>query len=439
MRTKNIFPILMLLLTIVAFLPAVSGQTGDALLSATLMTQYPDPARAGDVAEIRIRLENVGDKEASAVIGEIIEDYPFTLLPGQKAQTVIGNLPNWPKEANFKTLLYKMQVDKNAIDGQHELDFRYSLNGGLSWIVKSFNIDVTSKEFAQIIYIDKSQVNPGEETPITFTINNIGKAPLTNMVFTWEEKDNVILPINTDNTRYIPYLGVGERIDLKYTVVADPGATRGLYNLDLTLTFDTKNESGSTSDEIKTKAGVLVGGETDFDVAFAETSAGKTSFTIANIGENDASSVTITIPEQEGFKVQGGNSVIIGNLNKGDFTLATFQLSSPPTTEKNARKAPTEESKNLQVGISFTDSFGKRHLIKKQVPLKASTSLGQDVTAARTQQGPGAHIKTSLRNILVVVVILAVAIFVYRKHKQGKPVLPKKITDFWHKIWPKRK
>ena len=313
-----------------------------------------------------------------------------------------------------------MLVDKNAIDGKHELKFRYSENGGVSWIIKSYTIDVTSKEFAQIIHVDKSQINPGEETPIIFTINNIGKAPLTNMVFTWGEKDNVILPINTDNTRYIPYLGVGESIDLKYTVIADPGATRGLYNLDLTLTFDSKNESGTVNDEIKTKAGVLVGGSTDFDVAFAESNAGKTSFTIANIGENDASSVTITIPEQEDFTVRGGESVIIGNLNKGDFTLATFQVVPASTTK-------IEEKKILSVGLSFTDSFGKRHQLTKEIPLKVYPGFGQD-TSAQTQSQ-----RSPLTTVLIIVIIAGVAIIIYRRHKKGKPILPEAITKLWQK------
>jgi hypothetical protein len=415
---KNKKGVFLLLLICVAILPTVLAQTSTAQLSAALITQYPDPARSGDVLEVRISLENSGDKSASAIVAEIIEEYPFAVLPGQNKQVVIGTLPNWPKEANSKTLTYKMLIDKNAIDGKHELKFRYSENGGVSWTIKSYTIDVTSKEFAQIIHVDKSQINPGEETPIIFTINNIGKAPLTNLVFTWAEKDNVILPINTDNTRYIPYLGVGESIDLKYTVIANPTAVRGLYNLDLTLTFDAKNKSGSVKEVIQTKAGVLVGGATDFDIAFAESNLGKTSFTIANIGENDASSVTIRIPEQEGFTVKGGESVIIGNLNKGDFTLATFQLVPTSTTK-------TQETKVLNLGLSFTDSFGKRHQVTKEIPLKVYPGFGQEV-AIKKQGSP-------LKTFFILVIIAGLAIFVYRRRKIGKQIIPKVITRLWDK------
>ena len=52
----------------IALIPAVIAQTGEAELSATLVTQYPDPARSGDVVEVRIRLENTGRKPPSALL-----------------------------------------------------------------------------------------------------------------------------------------------------------------------------------------------------------------------------------------------------------------------------------------------------------------------------------------------------------------------------------
>ena len=64
--------------------------------------------------------------------------------------------------------------------------------------------------------------------------------------------------------------------------------------------------------EIATKAGVYVGGATDFDAAFSGSSNGESTFSISNIGSVSASSVTVRIPDQEGWKVMGSNSVIIG-------------------------------------------------------------------------------------------------------------------------------
>lgn len=382
----------------------------DYQLDAALVNQFPDPARAGGVVEIRISLENSGQKTLTDIIAELQPQFPFSLVPGEETVQIIEILPLSPAEAATKILLYRILVHPDAPEGKSDLKFRYSLDGGNTWIGQEFSIDVTTKEFAQIIYIDKTRITPGKETDLTFTINNIGKAPLTNMVFSWTEEDDVVLPVSTDNTRYISFLGVGDSIDLKYTVIANPTAERGLYTLDLKLVFDIKNESGSPAkEEIKTKAGILVGGGTDFDIAFSESSSGKTSLSIANIGENDATSVTVSLPEQEGFVVQGGSSVIIGNLNTGDFTLAIFQLLPTPPVSG-------QETRDLIVEISYTDSFGDRHTLQKSIPLKISPDFGRE-----EQPAPRS---SPINTVILIVIILIIAFVLYRRRKKGKPLLP---------------
>jgi len=382
----------------------------DYQLDAALVNQFPDPARAGGVVEIRISLENSGQKTLTDIIAELQPQFPFSLVPGEETVQIIEILPLSPVEAATKILLYRVLVHPDAPEGKGDLKFRYSLDGGNTWIGQEFSIDVTTKEFAQIIYIDKTRITPGKETDLTFTINNIGKAPLTNMVFSWTEEDDVVLPVSTDNTRYISFLGVGDSIDLKYTVIANPTAERGLYTLDLKLVFDIKNESGPPAkEEIKTKAGILVGGGTDFDIAFSESSSGKTSLSIANIGENDATSVTISLPEQEGFVVQGGSSVIIGNLNTGDFTLAIFQLLPTPPVSG-------QETRDLIIEISYTDSFGDRHTIQKSIPLKISPDFGRE-----EQPAPRS---SPISTVILIVIILIIAFVLYRRRKKGKPLLP---------------
>lgn len=51
----------------------------------------------------------------------------------------------------------------------------------------------------------------------------------------------VILPVYSDNTKYIEYIDVGESIELEYTVVADVDAEAGLYQLDLSCEFEDGN------------------------------------------------------------------------------------------------------------------------------------------------------------------------------------------------------
>jgi len=389
---KVLGSITFMMLVLALFSAIATAQTIDEpIVKSFLLNQNPDPARAGDVVEVRLRFQNTGGAEARNVWVEFTEEYPFTLLTGEKKMQTIESLPNWPEEENSKTVLFKTRVDREAMEGQYEIKFRYSTNEGTSWVVKDFNIDITTREFAEIIYIDKTKLMPGKETEMTFTINNIGNAPLQNMVFSWDESDGIVLPVSTDNTRYIKYLGPGESIPLRYTVIASVNANPDLYELNLNLEYDIKNESGSTSKEtVSTKAGIFVGGETDFDVTFSESSQGQTSLSVANVGSNPALSVTVRVPQQEGFRVQGSTDAIVGNLDKGDYTTVSFQIlsfsrfgSSEGGDREQLRGTELSEEEreqfrqrfagrgnNLRVIIDYTDTTGARQTIEKTVPIQ---------------------------------------------------------------------
>ncbi len=415
MKKTTIFFTLLLFLVGTCFAASPVYHTSDAQLDTELLTQNPEPARSGDIVDLNIKLENLGGKDAEKVIAELLPEFPFSLATNEIPQQPIGKLPNYPTEANFKIIKYKLLISKDAIDKTYDIKFRYSQDGGKDWTLVTFQIKVTSTEFAQIISVDKTKINPGQETPLLFTIHNIGKAPLTNMIFTWNEKDKVILPVGTDNTRYIPYLGIGESAKLEYTVVANPAAQRGLYNLGLELSFDGTNATGSAqNNKIITNAGILIGGDTDFDLAVADSSNGKTSFSIANTGKNDASSVSINIPEQKGFLSRGSSSVIIGNLNKGDFTIVSFQIAPVVPVQK-------DETRKLSMNVSFTDSFGERHTLEKQLDVKISQISPQNGTMSgfngnRTQSSSN----TTWVILFIAIIIAGIAFYVVSKNKKMK-------------------
>ena len=291
---------------------------------------------------------------------------------------------------------------KDAVNGQHELKIRYKEKNG-EWITASFDIGLTNKEFAQIIYLDKAKLQPGKETQMKFTVTNIGNAPLQNLVFTWSEPNGIVLPVFSDDTKYIKYLDIGDSIELTYIVIADVNAKPGLYGLDLSLKYESLINSSSSL--IKTKAGVFVGGETDFDVAFSQSTQGQTSLSVANTGNNPAQSVSVIVPQQESYRVSGSSSAIIGNLDKGDYTVVSFQImgnsgnfsrqrqGQTSTQNANQQQTPNQNANfqnaagrnnNLRVIIDYTDTTGTRRSVEKNVSIQfrsdATTSTGTGAT-----------------------------------------------------------
>ncbi len=119
--------------------------------------------------------------------------------------------------------------------------------------------------------------------------------------------------------------------------MADVNADPGLYTLNVNLTFE---DYQSNTKSIQTTAGLFVGGSTDFDVSYSESSQGQTSLSVANVGNNMAYAVKVSIPEQRGYRVGGSSSTIVGNLQKGDYTIASFNVTSPQAAGQDSGTAP---------------------------------------------------------------------------------------------------
>ena len=101
---------------------------------------------------------------------------------------------------------------------------------------------------------------------------------------------------------------------------------------------------------------------TDFDVAIQDYSpvTGTLSIAVSNTGDQNADSVTVSLPEQSAITVIGSNKEIIGGIETNDYTVSSFKV------------VPKEDAL-IVVHISYTDSIGVRREIDKAVLFKAST------------------------------------------------------------------
>jgi len=431
-----------------------ADSTGSAkpVITITMLNQDPNPATAGDVVNLNFKIENTGTQPANNFKVKLVEDYPFTVVNGPAEQD-FSSIDAYQTDKNYVNLAYAVKLDPAVLQGQRQLELDYSYSNGV-WVQVLFSVDITNKEFAQISYVDKARLDPGKETNMTFVITNTGNAPLQNMVFSWQEPTGVILPVYSSDTKYVKFLDTGKSVNLTYIVIADVNADAGLYQLNLNLKSQSVGSS-NTSSVINTRAGVFVGGGTDFDVAFSESSAGVTSLSVANIGNNPAQSVSVMIPQQPSFRVTGTNSAIIGNLAKGDYTLVSFQIASATafnattgasstgstgqrrttatttrTTQTTLPGAPAfpmngnftqrQGSNNLQVVIEYTDTAGERKSVEKSVPIQfrssglTTTSLGGTTSRSSSSSFIGS---TYFWLLIIAVVIVGCVVIMNKRAK----------------------
>lgn len=435
-----------IILVLMACIPSVNADlTGSPQLSISLANYEPNPATAGNTLDVSIGIINTGGIATNALILEVMPVYPFELVQGENAIKDVGIVQGYQADsaANLKVVKYRMQINRDSPEGTYELEVKYYEQGSTSPTLTSVYIDVKNKVNAEVIQIDKSTLVPGRQSSLKFTINNLGNAPLRDLTFYWENTDNIVLPVGSDNTKYIKYIEIGNNSDLEYQVIADTNAQPGLYKLNLHLSY--QDSLSNQTKTINTIAGIYVGGGTDFDVAFSDNSNGQMSFSVANIGSNPANSVSVMIPEQNSWSLSGPNSVIIGNLNKGDYTVASFKLQSAISniTSQNRvgrnnssypqgrsfQRSTNSSPDTLLMEIAYTDTMGVRTVVEKQVNLgsqNSASAAGQTGLAGRrgtTQTTSASAIPTYYWYILGIAVVF-IGVVVHRKYKTQKSLDP---------------
>lgn len=414
MKVSLFITILFLLFS--CFLP-LSSVTADTYNLQINFEENIITVAPGNQGYISLELQNSG---SSTIEGISIEartaDY-----------STIKSLGIWEKSlgdlspgSSISTYFY-YEVTSSAEEGLYELSFKIrTTNAGYHTRYLLMNIE--EPESLDIISLSPSYLDIGEKTTMTLTVANNGNMDITNVLFTWEDEYTYILPVGTDNRMKITSVPSNSSADILFDVLVSPSLPAGVYPLYITL--DYKDHSGRNQ-TIRSQIGVQIGGATDFEVVVEESSASSTTLAISNTGANIASSVIVKIPDQMGYSTTGSNSVNLGNLDAGDYTLATFQLSQTSSSTNftqfpfsnredfNMSGRPSfntfldnnmtrpgfvdnktftgtidGESSSLMIEISYTDLFGIRQIEQVEVKLTEASSLSsQSFSFGRSSSG----------------------------------------------------
>ena len=412
-----------------------------AAINVDIISQTPNPARPGESAELTLSVQNFGNENLKNIVVTAQPEYPFSQLDGESLTRTISYLN--ARQDDAATVKLKLKVASDVPAGTYELDIVTTDSTGTTKTT-TLDIEVRGKEYAQIVTISKSSIDFATEEQLDFVVTNTGSSSLKNMQISWVDTTGTILPVYSDNTKYISYLAANESVTVSYIVMADVNANPGLYQLDITLKLEDYNSNIST---ISTTAGLFVGGGTDFDVAFSDNSDGDISFSIANVGNNEAYSVKVSIPEQDVYSVSGSSSSIVGNLEKGDYTIASFTVSEEGSVAMpnntggeqdnkgavaSASSTNASSNEDLKVLIEYTDSSGQRNSVEKSVQISQNSMVTNTASI-----GPGApgqsSSSSSYKSIVLVLGILGAGYIVHYWKKHGEyPAIITKLMALAH-------
>jgi len=144
---------------------------------------------------------------------------------------------------------------------------------------------------------------------------------------------------------------------------------------------------------------------TSFDAVIQEISGSEISIAIANVGEYTANSVVVRVPEQEDFKATGTDGQMVGNLDSGDYSIVSFDISS--------EKTQTEGT--LEIEIYYTDNIGERRIIINDFSINSNDiSTKEEIEEGKRERG----LSSSLI-FWVIIVIIGIILIAKRKKIKG--------------------
>lgn len=383
---------ILFILLICSGVVSAAGDSDSQDLMVTF-TDNPMIVAPGTNGYLELNLKSAGSSNIQNIDITVSSWDSSVVIPQGNWDVYLGDLSG----GHSTSVLYEYKIANDASAGLYQVVFKINYYPG-NGIVQTAIIKVEDSTSLDLVSVIPSTINIGQATTLIFNITNGGGVDANNVLFTWEDPSDYILPLGTDNKIKISSIKSGESTEIPVEVLASPSTSPGIYPLSITMEY---YDSTGTMQTINSQVGLQIGGTTDFAIVLQESSDGSTTFAVANTGAYVASSVIVTVPSQMGVTISGASSVNVGNLDAGDYTLATFTLSTSfsandatefptgfdPSGFSNASGMPqgfnrnfenrttrmTEDSKII-VEVSYTDMFGIRQTVEKEVAITTSSS-----------------------------------------------------------------
>jgi len=378
-------------------LPSVVMAQTSSGVGIEVLKHDPAPAEAGKFLELWISIDKRGTFNLNNHIIEIVPGFPFSLASDESPTKEFAVI-----DTNGAVARFKLSVAENAPNGDATLKVRNYPKGSPTTAAQELTIPILGKVDIEIASVSTDTLIPGQPIDVKFIFENSGNAPVRDLIIKWNDPEGGILPLAGENRFRIDNLEIGESREVEFRMIADPKIEQGVQVINIDMEF----QRFGTSDNRTSQVAFIVGGLTDFDVAQDEIEDGSLSLSVANIGVNSATGVLLSVPEQEGWQITGGSNVFLGNLESGDFTVASVDL--VPLSNDLTQK--------LKVKVDYTDTVGIRQSIEKDVVINLSNLLeskkgDQDFT---------------LYYVIIAVIIIAAFWYTNRRFKILKKIMDRK-------------
>jgi hypothetical protein len=425
---KSIIIILSILFAVTLF---ASSALADPQIQVSSSVN-PSTVAPGTDGYVQLTFTNTGTSSADTLQIKGFSAGPY-LSVSESGIVNLGSLGS----GKSTTALVKFSVSSSAPSGLYTIDFSIDYcTTGCNEIDSTAVVTVQASSSLQVLSVQPDTLAAGETSTLNFNLVNNGAGAINSILFTWRMPDNEILPLGISSTRYIASLNGGSSLTIPVNVSVSSSVTPGIYPLTTVLSYFDKS---GVRQNVSSIIGIKIGGTTNFDIGLQQYSAGTLSLSIANIGVNPATSVSVSIPEQSNYAVSGATSTFLGNLNSGDFSVANFQITSrmarntgigtngQTAGEINTSGQIAQTANVLIVQISYSDTSGARQLVQKEISLNIATSQS---TAALGQRSRGLSFMTIVWIVIIIAIVIAAVLLWFFKFRKKKNFLSQLLERF---------
>ena len=378
-------------------------------LKVVLQNQDPDPVEPGNSVELRWLVENVGISKVPGLEFMIEPEHPFSLVPGQEKNKYVGTLNIKEEGKDHAILYYKLQVDRSANEGEHEIKIRYKTSDVEGWQRPlTFKIAVKTKN--PILTVEKVATIPdrpktGEISSLKITLANNGRNDLKDLFVSLNLDNTYFSSVGGTDERVIQRLDPDEKKEITYDILVSASADAKEYKVPLTIKYTDETGTEHTKENtitivLDSTPNYLLNLE-DTNI-FTKNQKGKIVLSLSNTGSSNINYATISLLDTEYYNVISKSSEYLGNLESDDFETAEFIV----YTQKVKKEMP------LNVMFTYKDNYNKEYTDSVMIPLKIYSSgeakkLGLVVSS------------TGYGSIILIIILAAGGYYYYRKRKKS--------------------
>ena len=319
----------------------------------------PSPIGPGDEFDLWIAIESQGGNSLNIMDEledfelELVEAFPFSLVPGEDAIKEYGTL----KEGDYVLAKYSLVVDEDAYEGENHISFivRHEGNSlgvesaalGIDVQVVDTNLDIISVD------TDPDNLEPGKVAELEITVKNNAYSSFRNLEAKVETGGSVpIVPYQMTNQQSLRQLNADEAYIFSYFIIVDEIASAGVYEVPFTLSYEDDLGNEYTMNQ---SFGLLVSSTTDLDFnleefdTFRKGSKGDVVVSISNTGASELKFMSLSVLESEDYVVLGSSKEYLGNVDSDDFETSTFEIYA------------LDNEVELELEVSYKDAFNEEY------------------------------------------------------------------------------